>query len=168
MEKILPHKLYKQLVVNLSMVKKKVTSSGIPGNLKKMSAAEREQILIENFIGLQKAMTHLSMKFESLSENINKLLNIFEVSARDYMLNKGKNPLMDREILTKLNELIDQNKNSKPSSTQATNMPKPLPTTPQMPQQKSANTNLSGYTQSIQIPESPSQVRENQQRKNPI
>ena len=33
----------------------------------KMSAAQREEILIENFVGLQHAMTNLSIKFGMLS-----------------------------------------------------------------------------------------------------
>lgn len=79
--------------------------------LKKLSAAEREKILIDNFIGLQKVMVNLSMKFENLSDNITKLLGVFEASARDYVINKGKSaPDKDREYLSQLNTLIDQNK----------------------------------------------------------
>lgn len=79
--------------------------------LKKLSAAEREKILIDNFIGLQKVMVNLSMKFENLSDNITKLLGVFEASARDYVVNKGKSaPEKDREYLVQLNTLIDQNK----------------------------------------------------------
>lgn len=78
---------------------------------KKMSAREREELLIENFIGLQKAMTHLSVKFENLSDNISKLLNVFEVSAKDYLMNKGRpTPEVDKDMLNKINSLLDQNK----------------------------------------------------------
>ncbi len=78
---------------------------------KKFSAREREDILIENFVGLQKAMTHLSIKFEVLSDNISKLLTIFELSAKDYLINKGRiNPDADRDVLNKINSLLEQNK----------------------------------------------------------
>ncbi len=78
---------------------------------KKMSSTEREELLIENFVSLQKVMTNLSIKFENLSDNINKLLTIFELSAKDYMINKGRmNPGTDREVLNQLNNLIEQNK----------------------------------------------------------
>ena len=78
---------------------------------KKMSQKERDDLLIENFIGLQKAMTHLSMKFENLSDNISKLLGVFELSAKDYLINKGKmSPESDRDLLNKINSLLEQNK----------------------------------------------------------
>jgi hypothetical protein len=78
---------------------------------KKFSAAEREEILIENFVGLQKVMINLSMKFENLSNNITKLLGVFEASARDYMVNKGRtSPDKDRDIINQLSSLVEQNK----------------------------------------------------------
>jgi hypothetical protein len=78
---------------------------------KKMSAKEREDVLIENFVGLQKAMMNLSIKFENLSDNISKLLNVFELSAKDYLANKGKSsPEIDRDLTNKINLLLEQNK----------------------------------------------------------
>jgi hypothetical protein len=89
---------------------KKVPKSIIPKK-KKMSASEREELLIENFVGLQRAMINLSMKFENLSDNISKLLNVFEVSARDYMVNKGRtSPEVDKDLLNRINMLLEQNK----------------------------------------------------------
>ena len=41
-----------------------------------------EQALIENFIGLQKVMVKLSSKFETLSGQISRLLQLFESSAK--------------------------------------------------------------------------------------
>ena len=91
-------------------VKKLDSSTGLPKK-KKMSAQEREELLIENFIGLQRAMINLSMKFENLSDNISKLLNVFELSAKDYMINKGRTtPDVDRELLNRINLLLEQNK----------------------------------------------------------
>ena len=65
-------------------------------------------LLIENFVGLQKAMTHLSMKFENLTEQISKLLQVFELSARN-ISEKGLNT-NNNEISIKLSELLEQNK----------------------------------------------------------
>lgn len=73
-----------------------------------LSASEREQLLIENFAGLQKAMMNLSVKFENLSDNISNLLNVFELSAKDYVQKAG--PENDKELIHKLNSLLDQNK----------------------------------------------------------
>lgn len=86
------------------------SSTGLPKK-KKMTAREREELLIENFVGLQRAMINLSMKFENLSDNMAKLLNVFEVSARDYMVNKGRTtPEVDKDLLNRINYLMEQNK----------------------------------------------------------
>lgn len=77
---------------------------------KRLTAREREELLIGNFIELQKVMTNLSIKFENLSDNISKLLTVFELSARDYLSNKQNKSQTDRDLLDKVNVLLDQNK----------------------------------------------------------
>ena len=74
---------------------------------KKMTAREREELLIENFVGLQHAMTNLSIKFGSLSDNITKLLQVFEEAAKNFV-SGGKSD--DKDMLNKINSLLDQNK----------------------------------------------------------
>ncbi len=74
---------------------------------KKMTAKEREELLIENFVGLQHAMTNMSIKFGSLSDNISKLLQIFEESAKNFV--SGGKP-DDKEMLEKIDSLLNQNK----------------------------------------------------------
>ncbi len=60
------------------MEKTKTTKS------KKLSRTELDKILIDNFINLQKVLTNLSVKFEDLSSNITKLLQLFEISAKSF------------------------------------------------------------------------------------
>ena len=86
------------------------------GDVKKksMSKQELEEALLNNFINLQKVLTNLSIKFDDLSGNISKLLNLFEISARSFAEkysddNKGENK-SDKELLGKLDSLMDQNK----------------------------------------------------------
>ena len=74
---------------------------------KKMTAREREELLIENFVGLQHAMTNMSIKFGSLSDNISKLLQVFEESAKNFV-SGGKSD--DRDMLKKIDSLLTQNK----------------------------------------------------------
>lgn len=74
---------------------------------KKMTAREREELLIENFVGLQHAMTNMSIKFGSLSDNISQLLRIFEESAKSFA-SGGKSD--DKDMLKKIDSLLDQNK----------------------------------------------------------
>ena len=68
--------------------------------------------LIENFVSLQKVMTHLSEKFDGLSNNISKLLELFELSAtalakKDINFTK---PMDEEKIMGKLNNILEQNK----------------------------------------------------------
>jgi hypothetical protein len=74
---------------------------------KKMTAKEREELLIENFVGLQHAMTNMSIKFGALSDNISQLLRVFEEAAKNF-ISGGKSS--DKDMLDKINSLLDQNK----------------------------------------------------------
>jgi len=70
-------------------------------------------ILVENFISLQNVMTNLTLKFDGLSSQIAKLLELFEVSAKslaekDFESDKGNEN--SKEIIEKLDNLITQNK----------------------------------------------------------
>lgn len=71
-------------------------------------------ILIENFVKLQKAMTNITIKFDNLAEQISKLLQLFEISARSFSeklsAGTGTDIEKDKEFLEKLNKLLEQNK----------------------------------------------------------
>jgi len=65
--------------------------------------------LVQNFITLQKVMVNLSIKFDNLTTQISKLLELFEISAKaltdkDLELPGGK------EVSKKIDNLLDQNK----------------------------------------------------------
>jgi hypothetical protein len=69
------------------------------------------QMLIENFVSLQKVMTNMTVKFDMLANNMSKLLNLFEMSARSFMSSPSiAEAEKDKEFLDKLNSLLDQNK----------------------------------------------------------
>ena len=63
--------------------------------------------MIENFVGLQHAMTNMSIRFGSLSENIIKLLQVFEESAKN-LISGDKSG--DKDMLSKIDSLLVQNK----------------------------------------------------------
>tara|TARA_Y100000310_G_scaffold332386_1_gene407859 strand:+ start:4365 stop:4841 length:477 start_codon:yes stop_codon:yes gene_type:complete len=70
------------------------------------------EILVENFVSLQRVMTNLSIKFDNLSTQISKLLELFEISAKTlaektHDLKDGKN---GGEMVEKLDNLLEQNK----------------------------------------------------------
>jgi len=86
---------------------------------KALNKKEIEQILIDNFTNLQKVLTNLSIKFDELSTNMSKLLQLFEISAKSFVekysdkkpeevVNKSQKT--DKEYLNKLDSLLDQNK----------------------------------------------------------
>ena len=68
------------------MVKKEATATKPRKKYQKrgMTAKEREELLIQNFVGLQHAMTNLSIKFEALTDTMVTLLNVFEQAARNF------------------------------------------------------------------------------------
>lgn len=74
---------------------------------------EIDKVLIQNFIGLQRVLTDMAMKIDDLTNQISKLLELFEVSAKN-LAKKDFGPDRDgrthREIVAKLDNLISQNK----------------------------------------------------------
>lgn len=76
---------------------------------KKLSQREMQEILIQNFVGLQKAMTNLSIRFESLSDQMKRLLEVFELSAKNFA-SSAPDSKDKEDFLDKINSLLDQNK----------------------------------------------------------
>ncbi|MDP7521144.1 MAG: hypothetical protein QF567_02835 [Candidatus Pacearchaeota archaeon] len=74
------------------------------------TSKDTEKILIENFVSLQKVMTNLSLKFDGLTNQISKLLELFEISAKSLA---EKNPNLEghnKQMMNKMDSLLDQNK----------------------------------------------------------
>ncbi len=107
-EKVKPAMNFKVPPVNPIKIETKDTIIKPKTAPKKMSAKMREELLLENFVGLQKAMLNLSIKFEGLANNMSRLLEVFELSARDQLGKSTKEE--DKELLGKINSLLDQNK----------------------------------------------------------
>ncbi len=80
---------------------------------KTQTRSDFEQTLLDNFINLQKVLTNLSIKFDSLSDQISKLLELFEISAKSFA-EKSETDLdmskTDEKSIEKLDSLLDQNK----------------------------------------------------------
>ena len=120
------------------MVKKVVKKKIIK---KSTVSKDTNKILVENFVSLQKVMTHLSERFDGLSNQISKLLELFELSA-SALAKKEINftkPMDEQKIMDKLENILDQNKTiargltliherGEPESHQPLKAPKPLPT----------------------------------------
>ncbi|MDP2925402.1 MAG: hypothetical protein Q8N99_03455 [Nanoarchaeota archaeon] len=87
---------------------------GVEQKSKSLSKSELEQALIDNFVNLQKVLTNLAIKFDELSNNISKLLQLFEISAKTFAEKYSEatvNPEeVDKEFIKKLDSLLEQNK----------------------------------------------------------
>lgn len=72
-----------------------------------------EKMLVENFVSLQKVMVNVSVKFDNLTSQISKLLELFEISAKS-LAEKGVSldgeSNENKKIVEKLDSLINQNK----------------------------------------------------------
>jgi hypothetical protein len=90
------------------VAKKKVLKKKIPLN----NGVNNK--LIENFVSLQKVMTNMSIKFDNLSNQISKLLDLFEISAKSLAKKEIKiiseNNKESTEINKKVDDLLEQNK----------------------------------------------------------
>ena len=74
-------------------------------------AIEMQPVLVNNFVALQKVMVSLASKLDDVSMKMQKLLDLFELSAKtlakkDFKLAGETSP----EVLKKLGELSEQNK----------------------------------------------------------
>jgi hypothetical protein len=72
-----------------------------------------ENVLVENFVSLQRVMSNLSVKFDELTNQISKLLELFEISAKtlaekDYEIEKSSKE--NSKILEKIENVLEQNK----------------------------------------------------------
>lgn len=104
----------KKTIIEEIKVDKKPKKKAMPGKKGAGKSAEKlNEILVENFVNLQKAMTNMAVKFDNMSDQISKLLQLFEISARSFAekLAVGVPEIeKDREFLDKLNRLLEQNK----------------------------------------------------------
>ncbi|MFA7707622.1 MAG: hypothetical protein WCX73_01615 [Candidatus Pacearchaeota archaeon] len=96
-----------------------IEKTEVSGKRKGLTKQETEQILIDNFTNLQRVLTNLSIKFDELSTNMSKLLQLFEISAKSFAEKYSdkkpeevidKSQQIDKEYLKKLDSLLDQNK----------------------------------------------------------
>lgn len=93
----------------------KMTKKEVATKHKVLTKAELEQTLLDNFVNLQKVLTNLAIRFDELSTNISKMLQLFEISAKsfaekysgDTSVNQTE---VDKEFLKKLDSLLEQNK----------------------------------------------------------
>jgi len=79
---------------------KKTTSSS-----KKSREIKVDKALTDNFIALQKIMVNLSTKFDNLSNQISKLLELFEISAKSLASKDFEGDKENKDIKTVLGKL---------------------------------------------------------------
>ncbi|MBR9706605.1 hypothetical protein GOV14_06220 [Candidatus Pacearchaeota archaeon] len=100
----------KKVVTKKNIVKKEPIK-------KRLKDEDMQRALIDNFINLQRVLTNLSIKFDELSGNITKMLQLFEISAKSFAEKYSdkkeevqQQSQVDKDFLSKLDSLLDQNK----------------------------------------------------------
>ena len=80
--------------------------------VKKLTSKEVQLMLIDNFVNLQRVLTNLTARFEVMSDNINKLLSLYEISAKSFLkkVEEGNLTGEDKDVMRKLDTLLEQNK----------------------------------------------------------
>jgi hypothetical protein len=77
---------------------------------KKMTQKQIQEALLENNVKLQKVMTNVVVKLDGLSEEISKLLQLFEIAAKSFVKKETEGQNADGDLLLKLDTLLNQNK----------------------------------------------------------
>ena len=97
-------------------IKKKIVKKKSPVKTRVItrttSQTDVEKTLVNNFIALQKVMTNLALKFDDLSNQLSKLLDLFQISAKA-LAEKDFEVLSKKEhedILKRLDNMSEQNK----------------------------------------------------------
>jgi len=128
-------------------IKKKAVKKKFPIKTKIItrttSQVNVEKTLIDNFIALQKVMTNLALKFDDLSGQLSKLLDLFQISAKA-LAEKNFNVMGTKEhenILKRLDNMSEQNKVLAKGLT-LLHEPRPQTHTPQIPINRPQNTQI--------------------------
>ncbi|MBU2562472.1 MAG: hypothetical protein KKF68_02305 [Nanoarchaeota archaeon] len=143
-------------------VKKKKSSKPTPKKPfllpKNPSEVKVEKVLIENFVALQKVMTNLSSKFDNLANQISKLLELFEISAKalaEKGIDLGSDQKENKKILEKLNILSEQNRTLARGVAlmheSSSEMPRPAQTQQRPMQRGSPPQRMPGYQRSMTL-----------------
>ncbi|MEM3074922.1 MAG: hypothetical protein QW727_03205 [Candidatus Pacearchaeota archaeon] len=104
-------KVVKKTTITTEIKEHKSKSKKTKSSSKKSGKSETDKLMIENFISLQKVLTNLAVKLDSLGDQIAKLLSLFEISAKSFTEKQGSGMSKeDKEFLEKLNQLMEQNR----------------------------------------------------------
>lgn len=154
--------IYKELILNLFMVttrgrvpargktKKKVkkhasrskttsVNTGVDEKLVRNLIA-RDEVLVDNFVGLQKAMVNVSVKFGELTERIDKLLDIYQKAADIFVQKQITESDRQDNLTRKVDVVMEQNKvlSRRPTAPMPPRNPVPSASRSSMPPVQSA------------------------------
>jgi hypothetical protein len=94
---------------NKSSVKKS-SSTGYSDEKLIKNLIARDDILVDNFVGLQKAMVNVSVKFGELTDRIDKLLDIYQKAADVFVEKQIKEADKRIDLDKKVNTVMEQNR----------------------------------------------------------
>ena len=125
--------------------------------MKKERKDHLQKMLIENFTSLQDVMTDLAGKFSNLANQMSRLLELFEQSAKTFMEKDLKfGGGSDKDLISKFDRLLEQNRIIAQGITmlheEHSTMPDAVPEKSPMPsftQQTNNQENINKYQRSI-------------------
>lgn len=88
-----------------SSLKRKRKTKTTTSSSKKRNEIKIDKALTDNFIALQKIMVNLSTKFDNLSNQISKLLELFEIAAKSLARKDFEGDKENKDIKTVLEKL---------------------------------------------------------------
>jgi hypothetical protein len=92
----------------MNMAKKEGVKDTSDEKEKKKSTAD---LLLDNFVALQKVLTDVAVKLTNLNEQISNLLKLFEDAAKSFKEGKESEKKLGKgNVSEKLDKLIEQNK----------------------------------------------------------
>ena len=97
------------MVTKKKAIKKKSAPVKIPEHTH--SSTKTDDLLIQNFVGLQKVIIDLSLKINDLTNQVSQLLKLFEISAETIVKKEFKvDNEANQELMKRLDLITEQNK----------------------------------------------------------
>jgi len=106
-KKIIPTNIIKTPAIMKSSQKNTISPKEITPSF------DRDKTVMENFVGLQRVLTNMAEKLDTLSSRMSDLLTLFEVSAKSLAEKGGMQPkggITDKRLLEKVDNMMEQNR----------------------------------------------------------
>lgn len=99
-------KTVKKVTTITETIKSKPAKAKVVAKVVKAEAPDRtNKLLLDNFIGLQEALTNIGYETKELNKKLTAMLDLFETASRNFQEHPE-----NRNLSSKIDELIEQNR----------------------------------------------------------